>query len=145
MPRLRFKLPDLFQSTKRDPLLPAGRGVALGDGQPDGATMLVKGRILKRPGSFEPILANPVPAVEGDVNIEHASEHTLETGLFLPAEIIGFTEAIERRLRVGAIGNLRQFPADSPVATVGAGRKEIVSSIVAADGQPATVGQSIDC
>ena len=69
--------------------------VALRDGQPDHALVLVEGGALKGVRCLKAVFALPAHAVTGDVHVEHAAVATVDLGVLLPAQIVNAGKAVE--------------------------------------------------
>ena len=67
----------------------------------------------------------------------------MDASVFLPAEIIDAAELVEGRLRVQTAGHKRHGLADAPSLAVFARREVIVAGVVATDGHPGAVRQTV--
>ena len=118
----------------------------MGHDQPDSPPVLDESGVLEGLGALEAVFTLPGEAVLGDVDIEDAPADAVDPGELLPAEEVGSVELIERRLGAGALldEGLLAPGRPGPAILTFAEPVVVVAVLLAADGQPGAVGQTID-
>ena len=139
---LRCTAADVLEPAEHDAVGGAFM-VALRDGKPDRAPVLVERRILERMRRLKAVFPLPRKTVTGNVDVEDAAAAIPDLGVLLPAKVVDAAKPVERGLRVQAVGHEGPRLADGPRLAILAGREVVVALVVAADRHPGAVWQAV--